>query len=466
MNNLIVLELVEQQLFHTLLDCVHKRQLPVTLRVAGGWVRDKLLGKSSHDIDIAIDHMMGRPFVEQLILHLSDHHQESHGVGVIKSNPDKSKHLETATMQLYGLSVDFVNLRSESYTTNSLPEGLSTTSLSSTASSASRIPTRIEFGTPLQDALRRDITINALFYNLHTGQVEDFSGHGLEDLHNHQIRTPLDPHITLMDDPLRLLRVIRFAARFNYTIVPELLSALHDRQVHDAFRVKVSRERVGMEVDKMVSDVSVKLGMRHLLHEHIYPLIFTHTVTVDGDLLQRVYEEKISLYTADSRLAAYCALMLPLAARDGTEKETPVVRALRDGLKLPNRDYQLISRVVDNVHTVMECRVDDPVAVGRTIITIGPHYRLACILADSYSILFDNTPRVYSTPFLHAAESFQLTECYEWRPILSGDDIKSLFNLGKHDGKQVGVHLKRALDIQLTEPGISRDDLISRLSTI
>ena len=98
----------------------------------------------------------------------------------IAARPEQSKHLETATMPLHGLSLDLVNLRSETYT------------------QASRIP-RVEIGTPQQDAERRDFTINALFYNLHSREVEDFTGRGLDDLRDGIVRTPLDPRVTFLD---------------------------------------------------------------------------------------------------------------------------------------------------------------------------------------------------------------------------------------------------------------------------
>lgn len=108
----------------------------------------------------------------------------------IPANPEQSKHLETATMQLHGLSLDLVNLRSETY------------------SSASRIP-QIEFGTPLQDAERRDFTINALFYNLHTREIEDFTEHGLQDLRDGIIRTPLAPLVTFLDGVLKTIQITK-----------------------------------------------------------------------------------------------------------------------------------------------------------------------------------------------------------------------------------------------------------------
>lgn len=109
--------------------------------------------------------------------------------------------METATLSLNGQLIDIVNLRSETYT------------------DITRIPT-IEMGTPLEDAYRRDLTINSLFYNIMEDKVEDYTGLGLQDINDKIIRTPLDPLQTFLDDPLRLLRTVRFASRFGFTIVP------------------------------------------------------------------------------------------------------------------------------------------------------------------------------------------------------------------------------------------------------
>jgi tRNA nucleotidyltransferase/poly(A) polymerase len=70
----------------------------------------------------------------------------------------------------------------------------------------------MEIGTPEEDACRRDLTINSLFYNVNTGMVEDYCGRGLADLRQGVIRTPLPPFTTLLDDPLRVLRAIRLVA--------------------------------------------------------------------------------------------------------------------------------------------------------------------------------------------------------------------------------------------------------------
>jgi tRNA nucleotidyltransferase (CCA-adding enzyme) len=127
-------------------------------------------------------------------------------MGIIQMNPDKSKHLETVAAKFGTLEVDFVNMRTESYATDS------------------RIP-QMEIGTPREDALRRDLTINALFYNIHTQKVEDFTNRGIRDLSLGVVRTPLPALVTLTDDPLRALRVVRFACRFQFRVAGEAADA-------------------------------------------------------------------------------------------------------------------------------------------------------------------------------------------------------------------------------------------------
>ena len=210
------------------------------LRFAGGWVRDKLLGLSSKDIDVAISNMTGSEFgsLMKQFVELPEardkYEQDILGrLAKIEANPEKSKHLETATTKVLGFDIDLVNLRREEYTKDS------------------RNPT-VEFGTPEEDALRRDSTINALFYNLQTCEVEDFTGRGLHDMERRVIKTPLAPLQTFKDDPLRVLRSIRFASRLMYEIAPEDEMAMRDCAIKAALRLKITRERVRVEVLKML----------------------------------------------------------------------------------------------------------------------------------------------------------------------------------------------------------------------
>ncbi|KAG5652005.1 hypothetical protein H0H81_006620 [Sphagnurus paluster] len=250
----------EKQVCDLLDSCtksLREKGINTSCRIAGGWVRDKLLGSASNDIDIALTNMMGLDFAEHLAEYAHSQGVKTGTISKIAQNPDQSKHLETATFRLLGLDIDLVNLRSEEYADNS------------------RIPSGVAFGTPLQDALRRDITINALFYNVHTREVEDHTGKGLDDLREGVIRTPLPPRETFLDDPLRVLRCIRFASRFGFSIVPEIEDAVKDQTIQLALISKVARERTGEELSKMMKgrDPMNALRLIHVLS--LYGSIFS-----------------------------------------------------------------------------------------------------------------------------------------------------------------------------------------------
>lgn len=223
----------EQGIFDVIMAVNDEYKLGQTFRVAGGWVRDKLLGAESDDLDIALDKMTGKQFETKVLEYGRTHPQA--GVGksyTVDANAEKSKHLETTAIEIQGLKVDFVNLRSETY-------------------GDSRVPT-MEMGTPETDAHRRDLTINALFYNVNTGQVEDFVG-GLKDLQTMDLRTPMDPKKTFMDDPLRMARVLRFNSKFpNSKIDPAAIHAMADPEVQDAYKTKVAPTRAGPEIVKLM----------------------------------------------------------------------------------------------------------------------------------------------------------------------------------------------------------------------
>ena len=209
------------------------------LRFAGGWVRDKLLGLPSDDIDVCIDNMTGFKFVVLMQDFVNATYDKKKAKGIlgtlakVDANPDKSKHLETTIMRVFGLHLDFVNLRKEAY------------------DETSRTPT-MTFGTAEEDALRRDSTINALFFNLTSSKVEDFTDRGLQDLEHKIIKTPLAPYETFRDDPLRVLRHIRFASKLGFSIATADEQAMGDPSIQAALKLKISRERIGVEIEKML----------------------------------------------------------------------------------------------------------------------------------------------------------------------------------------------------------------------
>lgn len=235
MKDSIRLNDTEKKIFQLLMQVVRDKSPDVVLRAAGGWVRDKIMNKDSQDIDIAVDRMSGQTFAIMVFEWMKANDIPiDHKMTIVKSNPDKSKHLETTILPIYGISVDFVQLRKEIYDVNG---------------QQSRIPTiNTDDVSPQDDAFRRDFTVNSMFYNLNENKVEDFTNKGMEDLKAGILRTPLDPVITFLQDPLRILRAIRFAAKYDFELDSALIEAARDPKVQKAFVEKLAHERIWKEM--------------------------------------------------------------------------------------------------------------------------------------------------------------------------------------------------------------------------
>lgn len=356
------------------------------LRFTGGWVRDKLLGVPSHDIDVGINKMTGEQFGYRMKEYLeipgnpekyglegvatsdkqsqkagaSDKSKIVGGLHKIEANPEKSKHLETVTTRILGLDIDLVNLRKESYTDDS------------------RNP-QIEFGTAEEDAMRRDATVNAMFYNINTSEIEDFTGQGHDDMRKKLIRTPLEPYQTFKDDPLRVLRLIRFASRLDYQIDPEALAAMRDDRIKDALRRKISRERVGTELEKALHGPDPHEALRLVFDLDLYFTIFSDpTTTTDAyqpdtanwqtmllcvedtisnddpiaSLLMRDEEERFMAWQL-AALVPYRDAPQPPPSAPGRKPPPPIAASVaREGIKSTNKVCDIVVASLRNQHEI------------------------------------------------------------------------------------------------------------------
>eukprot|EP00922_Rhytidocystis_sp_ex-Travisia-forbesii_P052250 GHVS01077538.1.p1 GENE.GHVS01077538.1~~GHVS01077538.1.p1 ORF type:complete len:674 (+),score=109.12 GHVS01077538.1:85-2106(+) len=272
-NRQIELTPTESEICKVLYTCA--KQQKAVLRIAGGWVRDKLMGQESADIDVAVDNMSGLEFATALKQTMD---VTTGTISVVGRNPEQSKHLETAQMKVCGVPLEFVNLRTETYADNN-----------------SRIPTDMRMGTPLEDATRRDFTINSLFYNINEETVEDLTGQGLSDLKAGIIRTPMKAKQTLLDDPLRALRGIRFASRFGYELDRDFEESAENPEVLEALRRKVSRERIGTEVNKM---------FQQQLPQTIRAVMLLHELKLLPEILQLPNNIRSDCASVEESLAA------------------------------------------------------------------------------------------------------------------------------------------------------------------
>lgn len=478
------------------IDETGKLDEPVTLRWAGGWVRDRLLGIPSHDIDVAINNMTGEPFAMHMQTYCDDllskpeaerkhaiTREEMGNLYRVASNPAKSKHLETAGFEMFSLELDFVNLRKETYAEDS------------------RNP-QMEFGTAEEDARRRDATINALFYNLHTDSVEDFTG-GLPDLLERRIiRTPLEPLQTFMDDPLRVLRLVRFSSRLQFAIDPETERHMGDVDVLRALRTKISRERVGIELEKMLKDGHPRYALGLIERLQLYHAIFTDPTKdatpqpeisrwhVACDCLDHLLRTRTPgsigdklAHTADAsyiawNLTALCPWMKVEDLPDPNRKANApplVTEVARQGFRAPNKLTTVLTASHRHLAEILELK--RAVVDREAFITERDRYGMAirqwegqtgswrlqvlnALLVEAMEKLqsWDKNPSQDQVTFLRGWQAFldHLTELDVWdapglKPLLDGRSLASA--LGIKPGKWTGAALNVCTAWQLRNPG-------------
>lgn len=191
----------------------------------GGCVRDEIMGHEIKDIDLCVSLPSGGVrFAEWL----RDNNHVLKQVTIYLSYGTAMLHLRAFP----DVELEFVQTRKEKYIDHSC-----------------RNP-ETAFGTIEDDCMRRDLTINALYSNISTGEIIDITGKGVEDIKNHVIRTPNDPDIIYDDDPLRILRCIRFASRYGW----EIEQATYEGMVRNVPRLEIiTKERVKDEMDKMLT---------------------------------------------------------------------------------------------------------------------------------------------------------------------------------------------------------------------
>lgn len=201
--------------------------------LVGGFVRDQVMGLSSakDDIDIVLEG--DAPALAQFLREC----------GAADYEPVLYPRFGTAMVVVGGRDVELVTARVESY------------------AAGSRKPETVEPGTLADDAKRRDFTINTLLQNLHSGEINDPLGQAFRDIEDQALRTPTDPLLTFQDDPLRMLRAVRFAARLGFTIDPFTWKAI--RQSVGRLSI-ISAERIRDEFCKTLMTTRAPLGLELL----------------------------------------------------------------------------------------------------------------------------------------------------------------------------------------------------------
>jgi putative nucleotidyltransferase with HDIG domain len=429
---------MQQHLRHSVFSVISRLagEQNVQAYAIGGFVRDIFLNRPSKDIDIVIIGN-GIAFAETVAANL-------------KVKLAVYKNFGTASLKYRDLEVEFVGARKESYRRDS------------------RKPI-VENGTLEDDQKRRDFTINALAISLHPdtfGELLD-PFNGIVDLENKLIRTPLDPNETFSDDPLRMMRAIRFATQLNFRIDDIAVEAI--KATADRISI-ISQERITDELNKIILSPVPSIGFNYLFDTGLLHKIFPQMVAlygvdyVDGKGHKDNFYHTLQVLdniceTTDDLWLRWAAILHDIA-KPATKRFEPghgwtfhghedrgarMVPKIFAQLKLPlNEKMKQVQKLVQ-LHLrpiVLSQSIVTDSAVRRLLFEAGDDIEGLMLLCKA-DITTKNEYKVkkYRNNFELVQQKLKDVEerdsIRNWQPPVTGNDIMTMF--GIKEGREVGI---------------------------
>lgn len=409
-------------------------------------MRDELLGRPEpNDFDLVTELSSGE--LAQML----------HGRGLSSLPPVTYARFGTALVRVAGAAIELATARRESYAPDS------------------RKP-EVEPATLTEDAQRRDFTVNALMRNLHSGELWDPLGKGLPDLEARVLRTPLDPRATFRDDPLRMLRAVRFVWQLGFAPVPRLYESIRE----EAHRLSIiSAERIREEFVKMLRLPDADKALEDLRRTGLLEVFAPELEAMKG-------VEQGSFHHLDvwdhSRLVVRNAgtedLVLTLSAllHDVGKPETRslddeghirffghelvgarIAGHFLDRLRFPRDDIDAVTMLVRNHMRLQTAPGISPAAARRLIRDLGPNLPRLLKLVEADANALKPGVKIMDVAAIrkHIEEVGKVTPVEKLESPLSGGEIMALLDL--EPGPEIGDAKKLLLE-RVLEGDLQPDD--------
>jgi poly(A) polymerase len=383
---------------------------------AGGCVRDELMGHLPHDYDVATN---ARPEQVQKLFRRTVAVGASFGVIEVIGPRVENEQLQ----------VEVVTFRSDGAYTDG------------------RHPDAVTFGSAREDALRRDFTINGMFFDPLENRLIDYVG-GQADLQAKVLRAIGAPRERFHEDKLRLLRAVRFAARFELNLDPATAEAI---RAMAAELPVVSAERIAEELRKLLTDRHRVRGLELLDEVGLLAVILPEMARMHGGLWQHTLRVIEQLPEQVSFELAFAALLYDVGSRD-------LADAIAERLKFANAERERIGWLVEKRQYLFDAPTMRPSKLKVVLAHPGVHELLALHRADAVASGRESSHVDFAT-----AKRREWTASGELNPppLLTGDDLKTL-------GIPPGPEYKRLLDAvreaQLDGTITARDEALALMT--